>query len=56
MKTSATLAQTDTTLQAQSADAQSQSLLAQLDALPADAIPAGCAADLRAIAEAIGAQ
>ena len=52
----ATLAETNATLQAQSADAQSQSLLAQLDALPADAISAGCAADLRAIAEAIGAQ
>ena len=33
--------------------AQAQALLAQLDALPENAIPAGCAADLRAIAEAI---
>ena len=50
----AALTTAETQLQAQSADVQSQ-LLAQLDTLPEDAIPVGCEADLRAIAEAMQA-
>ena len=42
----------DSTLQTDTA----QTLLTQLDALPEGAIPVGCEADLRAIAEAIVAK
>jgi len=52
---SLTAAAEDTSLQAQSEVAQGQALLAQLDALAEDAIPPGCEADLRAIAQAMGA-
>jgi hypothetical protein len=41
-------------LQAQSVESQGRALLARLDALPEGAIPVGCEADLRAIAEAMG--
>jgi len=51
------LTQIDTGLQAEAAIvAQAQTLEVQLDTLPDNAIPVGCEADLRAIAEAIQAK
>jgi hypothetical protein len=53
----ASLTPPDTALQATAAiAAEAGRLETQLDALPAGAIPAGCAADLRAIAQAMQAQ
>lgn len=51
---SLTAAAEDASLQAQSLESQGRALLARLDALPEGAIPVGCEADLRAIAEAMG--